>query len=148
MEALEKALYCWEDALTAFSSSFGNGTLALPSAADAAFTQDVQELLDMGYQVQNHAELLFIDQVTISVLSVLYFPFRFITQINLTYLWCYFIIENGKMAVYYRIFYKYLIILILQYTIKIILSIIDAILLVAVESPEIYFVVENKICLL
>lgn len=52
------------------------------------------------------------------------------------------------MAVYYRIFYKYLIILILQYTIKIISSIIDAILLVAVESPEIYFVVENKICLL
>lgn len=84
---MEKALYCWEDALTAFSSSFSNGTLALPSAADAAFTQDVQELLDMGYQVQSHAELLFIDQVTISVLlSVLYFPFLFITQINLTYL--------------------------------------------------------------
>ncbi|XP_050473191.1 mitoguardin isoform X1 [Bombus huntii] len=62
LEALEKALYCWEDALTAFSSSFSNGTLALPSAADAAFTQDVQELLDMGYQIQNHAELLFIDQ--------------------------------------------------------------------------------------
>ncbi|XP_003394449.1 mitoguardin isoform X1 [Bombus terrestris] len=62
LEALEKALYCWEDALTAFSSSFSNGTLALPSAADAAFTQDVQELLDMGYQVQSHAELLFIDQ--------------------------------------------------------------------------------------
>ncbi|XP_071856116.1 mitoguardin isoform X2 [Bombus fervidus] len=62
LEALEKALYCWEDALTAFSSSFSNGTPALPSAADAAFTQDVQELLDMGYQIQNHAELLFIDQ--------------------------------------------------------------------------------------
>ncbi|XP_033185183.1 mitoguardin isoform X1 [Bombus vancouverensis nearcticus] len=62
LEALEKALYCWEDALTAFSSSFSNGTLALPSTADAAFTQDVQELLDMGYQIQNHAELLFIDQ--------------------------------------------------------------------------------------
>ncbi|XP_068970234.1 mitoguardin isoform X1 [Bombus flavifrons] len=62
LEALEKALYCWEDALTAFSSSFSNGALALPSAADAAFTQDVQELLDMGYQIQNHAELLFIDQ--------------------------------------------------------------------------------------
>ncbi|XP_043578605.1 mitoguardin isoform X2 [Bombus pyrosoma] len=62
LEALEKALYCWEDALTAFSSSFSNGTLALPSAADAAFTQDVQELLNMGYQIQNRAELLFIDQ--------------------------------------------------------------------------------------
>lgn len=52
------------------------------------------------------------------------------------------------MAVYYRIFYRYLIILILQYPIKIILSIIDAILLVALESPVIYFVVENKIRLL
>lgn len=62
LEALEKALYCWEDALTAFSSSLNNGTLALPSKADAAFTHDVQELLDMGYQIQNHAELLFIDQ--------------------------------------------------------------------------------------
>lgn len=39
-----------------------NDTLALPSKADAAFTHDVQELLDLGYQVQNNAELLFIDQ--------------------------------------------------------------------------------------
>ncbi|KAG5312280.1 MIGA2 protein, partial [Acromyrmex insinuator] len=62
LEALEKALYCWEDALTAFSSTLGNDTLALPSKADAAFTHDVQELLDMGYQIQNHAELLFLDQ--------------------------------------------------------------------------------------
>ncbi|KAG5317568.1 MIGA2 protein, partial [Pseudoatta argentina] len=63
LEALEKALYCWEDALTAFSSTLGNDTLALPSKADAAFTHDVQELLDMGYQIQNHAELLFLDQL-------------------------------------------------------------------------------------
>ncbi|XP_043463546.1 mitoguardin [Leptopilina heterotoma] len=62
LEALEKALYCWEDALTAFSSALNNDTLALPSKADAAFTHDVQELLDLGYQVQNNAELLFIDQ--------------------------------------------------------------------------------------
>ncbi|XP_076277560.1 mitoguardin [Lasioglossum baleicum] len=62
LEALEKALYCWEDALTAFSSSLSNDTLALPSKADAAFTHDVQELLDMGYQIQTQAELLFIDQ--------------------------------------------------------------------------------------
>nr|KAF7429960.1 hypothetical protein H0235_006358 [Vespula pensylvanica] len=62
LEALEKALYCWEDALTAFSSTLSNDALALPSNADAAFTQDVQDLLDMGYQIQNHAELLFIDQ--------------------------------------------------------------------------------------
>ncbi|XP_043254091.1 mitoguardin [Colletes gigas] len=62
LEALEKALYCWEDALAAFSSSFSNDTLALPSKADAAFTHDVQELLDMGYQIQSQAELLFIDQ--------------------------------------------------------------------------------------
>lgn len=64
LEALEKALYCWEDALTAFSSTLSNDILALPSKADAAFTHDVQELLDMGYQIQNHAELLFLDQVT------------------------------------------------------------------------------------
>ncbi|KAM0735202.1 Mitoguardin [Formica fusca] len=62
LEALEKALYCWEDALTAFSSTLSNDTLALPSKADAAFTHDVQELLDMGYQIQSHAELLFLDQ--------------------------------------------------------------------------------------
>ncbi|XP_054007523.1 mitoguardin [Hylaeus anthracinus] len=62
LEALEKALYCWEDALTAFSSSLSNDTLALPSKADAAFTHDVQELLDMGYEIQSQAELLFIDQ--------------------------------------------------------------------------------------
>ncbi|XP_015434221.1 PREDICTED: protein FAM73B [Dufourea novaeangliae] len=62
LEALEKALYCWEDALTAFSSSLSNDTLALPSKADAAFTHDVQDLLDMGYQIQSQAELLFIDQ--------------------------------------------------------------------------------------
>ncbi|XP_011876004.1 PREDICTED: protein FAM73B isoform X2 [Vollenhovia emeryi] len=62
LEALEKALYCWEDALTAFSSALGNDALALPSKADAAFTHDVQELLDMGYQIQSHAELLFLDQ--------------------------------------------------------------------------------------
>ncbi|KAH0952550.1 hypothetical protein HN011_003029 [Eciton burchellii] len=61
LEALERALYCWEDALTAFSSTL-NETLALPSKADAAFTQDVQELLDMGYEMQSHAELLFLDQ--------------------------------------------------------------------------------------
>ncbi|XP_011159119.2 mitoguardin isoform X2 [Solenopsis invicta] len=65
LEALEKALYCWEDALTAFSSTLGNDILALPSKADAAFTRDVQELLDMGYQIQNHAELLFLDQHSI-----------------------------------------------------------------------------------
>ncbi|KAL0104813.1 hypothetical protein PUN28_016448 [Cardiocondyla obscurior] len=62
LEALEKALYCWEDALTAFSSTFGNDTLALPSKADAEFTHDVQELLDMVYQIQSYAELLFLDQ--------------------------------------------------------------------------------------
>ncbi|XP_015595022.1 mitoguardin [Cephus cinctus] len=62
LEALEKALYCWEDALTAFSSSLSNDALALPSKADAAFTHDVQELLDLGYQIQSNAELLFIDQ--------------------------------------------------------------------------------------
>lgn len=62
LEALEKALYCWEDALTAFSSALSNDTLTSPSKADAAFTHDVQQLLDMGYQIQNHAELLFIDQ--------------------------------------------------------------------------------------
>lgn len=63
LEALEKALYCWEDALTAFSSGLTGDALALPSKADAAFTRDVQELLDLGYQIQNNAELLFIDQV-------------------------------------------------------------------------------------
>ncbi|XP_012287159.1 mitoguardin [Orussus abietinus] len=62
LEALERALYCWEDALSAFSSSLNNDTLALPSKADAAFTRDVQELLDLGYHIQNNAELLFIDQ--------------------------------------------------------------------------------------
>lgn len=63
LEALEKALYCWEDALTAFSCALGTNALALPSKADAAFTHDVQELLDLGYQIQSTAELLFIDQV-------------------------------------------------------------------------------------
>lgn len=63
LEALEKAIYCWEEALTAFSSSLSNDTLALPSKADAAFTHDVQELLNMAYEIQGHAELLFIDQV-------------------------------------------------------------------------------------
>ncbi|XP_066596430.1 mitoguardin isoform X2 [Prorops nasuta] len=62
LEALEKALYCWEDALTAFSSALGNDALALPSKADAAFTHDVQELLDLGYEIKSHAEMLFIDQ--------------------------------------------------------------------------------------
>ncbi|XP_031778587.1 mitoguardin isoform X3 [Nasonia vitripennis] len=62
LEALERALYCWEDALTAFSSALNSDALALPSKADAAFTRDVQELLDLGYQIQNNAELLFIDQ--------------------------------------------------------------------------------------
>ncbi|XP_076183841.1 mitoguardin [Ptiloglossa arizonensis] len=62
LEALGKALYCWENALTAFSSTLSNDTLALPSKADTAFTHDVQELLHMGYDIQNHAELLFIDQ--------------------------------------------------------------------------------------
>ncbi|KAK0076589.1 hypothetical protein PV325_005115 [Microctonus aethiopoides] len=62
LEALEKALYCWEDALTAFSCTLGSNALALPSKADAAFTHDVQELLDLGYQMQSTAELLFIDQ--------------------------------------------------------------------------------------
>lgn len=80
MEALEKALYCWEDALTAFSSSLNNGTLALPSKADAAFTHDVQELLDMGYQIQNHAELLFIDQVNISIYILFFFSFKLLNR--------------------------------------------------------------------
>ncbi|XP_032683993.1 mitoguardin [Odontomachus brunneus] len=62
LEALEKALYCWEDALTAFSSTFNNDTLALQTKADAAFTKDVQTLLDVGYQMQDQAEMLFIDQ--------------------------------------------------------------------------------------
>lgn len=60
---MEKALYCWEDALTAFSSAFNNETLALQTKADAAFTKDVQTLLDVGYQMQDQAEMLFIDQV-------------------------------------------------------------------------------------
>lgn len=68
---MEKALYCWEDALTAFSSTLSNDILALPSKADAAFTHDVQELLDMGYQIQSHAELLFLDQVTATINPVM-----------------------------------------------------------------------------
>ncbi|XP_058799182.1 mitoguardin isoform X3 [Phymastichus coffea] len=63
LESLERALYCWEDALTAFSSAINSEALALPSKADAKFTRDVQELLDLGFQMQNQAEALFIDQV-------------------------------------------------------------------------------------
>lgn len=85
LEALEKALYCWEDALTAFSSSFSNDTLALPSKADAAFTHDVQELLDMGYQIQTHAELLFIDQVDANLPTVFFFLSPPSTEMNLFY---------------------------------------------------------------
>ncbi|XP_058799181.1 mitoguardin isoform X2 [Phymastichus coffea] len=62
LESLERALYCWEDALTAFSSAINSEALALPSKADAKFTRDVQELLDLGFQMQNQAEALFIDQ--------------------------------------------------------------------------------------
>lgn len=97
LEALEKALYCWEDALTAFSSSLSNDTLALPSKADAAFTHDVQELLDMGYQIQSHAELLFIDQVGISVhLPSAFSPFLFSSaEADLRYSLNYYIDDRG-----------------------------------------------------
>lgn len=63
LEALERALCCWEDALTAFSTTVNNETPALPTKANAAFTKDVQALLDLAYEIQSNAELLFIDQV-------------------------------------------------------------------------------------
>lgn len=90
LEALEKALYCWEDALSAFNSTLNNDTFALPSKADAAFTKDVQELLDLGYQIQSTAELLFIDQVTFG-LNLKLFIFRYL-KIKLNKTW--FLIAN------------------------------------------------------
>lgn len=66
MEALDTAVAYWEDALAAYTSEHG-GALALPSADEADFTKELQQLLDLAYSLQNASETMFLDQVHIII---------------------------------------------------------------------------------
>ena len=69
MEALETAINYWDDALAAYTSlSGGGGPLAVTSSEEAEFSKDLQGLLEAAYRLQDQCELLFLDQVNISIL--------------------------------------------------------------------------------
>lgn len=65
MEALEKGIAYWEDALSAYQNGAASGTLALTDAEEAEFSREIEFLLDGAYRIQRKCELLFLDQVGI-----------------------------------------------------------------------------------
>lgn len=62
MEALEKAVGFWEDALAAYQQNPAPGALSLTSTEEAEFSREIENLLDGGYRLQRKCELLFLDQ--------------------------------------------------------------------------------------
>lgn len=70
MEAIETAINFWEDALEAYRalSKEDRGALAVTTAEEAEFTRDLQHLLESGYKIQGESEMLFLDQVFISLI--------------------------------------------------------------------------------
>lgn len=54
MEALETVINYWEDALVAYQTP--------PSLEDSEFCREIQNLLDVAWQLQDQSELLFLDQ--------------------------------------------------------------------------------------
>lgn len=57
MEALETVINFWEDALVAYQTP--------TTPEDSEFCRDIQNLLDLAWQLQDQSELLFLDQRSI-----------------------------------------------------------------------------------
>ncbi|GAB0090777.1 Mitoguardin [Sergentomyia squamirostris] len=60
MEALETVITHWEDALAAHCTAAG--VLVVGSSEEAEFCNEIQNLLDAAYNLQDQSELLFLDQ--------------------------------------------------------------------------------------
>ncbi|KAJ8971802.1 hypothetical protein NQ317_011718 [Molorchus minor] len=65
MEALETCISYWEDALAAYRSKDGAGPLAVLSPEEAGFCNDIQHLLELALELQEHSEMLFLDERSI-----------------------------------------------------------------------------------
>ncbi|CAH1395808.1 unnamed protein product [Nezara viridula] len=61
MEALEKGIGYWEDALAAYQGG-GGTTIAITDREEAEFSRDIETLLEGAYRLQRKCELLFLDQ--------------------------------------------------------------------------------------
>lgn len=62
MEALETCIGYWEDALAAYRSKDGAGPLTVLSPEEAGFCKDLQQLLELALELQEHSEMLFLDE--------------------------------------------------------------------------------------
>lgn len=62
MEALETCIGYWEDALAAYRSKDGPGPLTVLSPEEAGFCKDLQQLLELALELQEHSEMLFLDE--------------------------------------------------------------------------------------
>ncbi|KAJ8935851.1 hypothetical protein NQ318_016870 [Aromia moschata] len=62
MEALETCISYWEDALAAYRSKDGAGPLAVLGPEEAGFCNDLQQLLELAIELQEHSEMLFLDE--------------------------------------------------------------------------------------
>jgi len=60
MEALETVIGYWEDALAAYNPTARS--LILTTAEEAEFRQNIEDILEMAYQLQDQSEMLFIHQ--------------------------------------------------------------------------------------
>ena len=61
MECLENGINFWEDALASYRGD--SDSLRLTNEEEAEFAKEIQELLDVAYDLQQKCQLLFLDQV-------------------------------------------------------------------------------------
>lgn len=64
MEALETVINYWEDALASHYSP-GGVPAQFTTVEESEFCREIQNLLDMAYTLQDHSEMLFLDQRSI-----------------------------------------------------------------------------------
>lgn len=62
MEALETSINYWEDALAVYRSAGESGPLAVLGPEEATFCRDLQQLLEAALELQEHSEMLFLDE--------------------------------------------------------------------------------------
>lgn len=58
----------WEDAMSAYSKNANSNSLAITNEEESEFCKELQKLLDSAYELQDACEMLFLDQVSLTVL--------------------------------------------------------------------------------
>lgn len=79
MESLACSISFWEDALLAFSGNNSNNVAnRLMPTEDSQFHKELQLLVDSAYSLQDQCQLLFLDQVSLSLSLLKVQLYRFI----------------------------------------------------------------------